>query len=231
MADEIHATLHYGDGLTITQTYTVKTYLDIVAGNETLSDDLRELARRIKDYGCYVQPVLADHNSWDIGVKHASMDCEYLYDESDFTTVQEATKDYAISRDDSDGSGIESVTFALILDSETAIEIYLAPKDDYSGNVAAYVDGGKTNMAVKKGGEYVVSIGNISAHKLGKTYTVNVVAGEASFDVRLSALSYVQSAINDTSPAMKRAVTSLYRYWDATMTYRRNRPKIYGEGE
>ena len=52
-----------------------------------------------------------------------------------------------------------------------------------------------------------------------------------NFDVVISALSYVQSAINDDDPAMKRAVTSLYRYYTSTMTYRDNRPETYGGGE
>ncbi|MBQ6972765.1 MAG: hypothetical protein IJP86_10495, partial [Synergistaceae bacterium] len=132
--------------------------------------------------------------------------------------------------------GIKDVSFALVLDSETAIELYLASKDTYTGNVAAYVDGGSKNMAVRKGSEYVVSIGNISAHKLGTTHTVSITTQydnmqEVSFEVKLSALSYVQSAIHSSEAAMKRAVTSLWRYWDATMTYRKNRPEIYGGGE
>ncbi|MBQ6970843.1 MAG: hypothetical protein IJP86_00645, partial [Synergistaceae bacterium] len=132
--------------------------------------------------------------------------------------------------------GIKDVSFALVLDSETAIELYLASKDTYTGNVAAYVDGGSKNMAVRKGGEYVVSIGNISAHKLGTTHTVSITTQyesmeEVSFNVNVSVLSYVQSAIRNDSTAMKQAVTSLWRYWDATMTYRRNRKDIYGGGE
>lgn len=86
-------------------------------------------------------------------------------------------------------------------------------------------------MAVKRGNEYVVSIGNISAHLLGTKHTVEVVAGDGGFTFDISALSYVQSAINDDDPAMKRAVTSLYRYYTSTMTYRDNRPETYGGGE
>ncbi|MBQ7168761.1 MAG: hypothetical protein IJR63_02515, partial [Synergistaceae bacterium] len=164
-------------------------------------------------------------------------DSAYEYDDTDFTSTDKATKDYAITCSIPDGSGIESASFALVLDSETAIELYLATKDGYTGNVGAYVDTNTTdNMAVKKGNEYVVSIGNISAHLLGKTHTVRIVTQydkmeAVSFDVNVSALSYVQSAIHNDSTAMKRAVTSLYRYWDATMTYRRNRSDIYGGGE
>ena len=231
MADEIHATLSYSGG-SITETYTAKTYLDVIAGSDEFPSDLRELARCIKDYGCYVQPVLADYNKWEIGKKHAAMDSAYDYNDSDFTSADNGTKEHAVICDVPDDSGIKDVSFALVLDSETAIEIYLAPKDGYTGSVGAYVDGGSENMAVKKSGEYVVSIGNISAHLLGMTHTVSIVTQyenmqEVSFEVKLSALSYVQSAIHDNSTAMKRAVTSIFRYWDATMTYRKNRPDEY----
>ena len=228
IADEIHAVLNYGEGKTLEHTYTAKRYLDSLIADTTQSEDVTELGRAIKDYGSYVQPVLAAENHWEIGKKHASMDCEYTYDKSDFETVSNDTKDYAIVRNVPEGSGIKNVSFALVLDSETAIEIYLTSKDGYNGTVVAHVDTNTTdNMAVKKGSEYVVSIGNISAHLLGKEYTVNVATEDVNFDVKISALSYVQSAIHDDSEAMKRAVTSLYRYWKATMTYRRNRSSEY----
>ena len=190
---------------------------------------MTELGRAIKDYGSYVQPILAEENHWEIGKKHAKMDAAYDFDDTDFKTVSNDTKDYAIVCSVPEGSGIKDVSFALVLDSETAIEIYLASKDGYTGSVEAYIGTNTTdNMAVKKGSEYVVSIGNVSAHLLGTTHTVRVVTQyenmqEVGFDVKISALSYVQSAIHDKSEAMKRAVTSLYRYWKATMTYRSKR--------
>ena len=236
MADDIHATLSYGDNESITETYTAKRYLDSLIADTAQSADVTALGKAIKDYGCYVQPVLADENGWTIGKKHAAMDSAHEYTDSDFTDAETATNDYAITCTVPEGSGIKDVSFALVLDSETAIELYLASKDTYTGNVAAYVDGGSKNMAVRKGSEYVVSIGNISAHKLGTTHTVSITTQydnmqEVSFEVKLSALSYVQSAIHSSEAAMKRAVTSLWRYWDATMTYRKNRPEIYGGGE
>ena len=226
MADEIHARLDYG-GQPLTQTYTAKSYLDTLIDDTTQSADVTALGKAIKDYGCYVQPVLADFNGWSIDVKHASMDAETAYTESHFETVSNNTKDYALECTVPQDSGIDSLSFALVLDSETAIEIYLAVKDTYTGNVGAFVDGSDRNMAVKKGGEYVVSIGNISAHLLGEPHSVEVVTGDVSFTFSISAISYVQSAIHDRDPAMKRAVTSLYCYWDATMTYRKNRPNEY----
>ena len=114
------------------------------------------------------------------------------------------------------------------MDSETAIEIYLVPKEDYSGDVVAHVNSGTENMAVKKNSEYVVTIGNIPAHKLRDFCFVEVFTGESGFSFEFSPMSYVHAEIQGDDPAMERAVTSLYRYYDSTMTYRNNRPKIYG---
>ena len=219
MADEIHAELHYGGDKTLAHTYTAKRYLDSLIADTKQPEDAIELGMAIKDYGSYVQPILAEENHWEIGKKHAKMDAAYDFDDTYFKTVRNDTKDYAIVCSVPEGSGIKDVSFALVLDSETAIEIYLTSKDGYTGTVEAHIGTNTTdNMAVKKGSEYVVSIGNISAHLLGREYTVNVATGDVNFDVKISALSYVQSAIHDKSETMKRAVTSLYRYWKATRT-------------
>ena len=233
MADKIHAVFTYGDNQTITQEYTAKQYLSVLTGDETQSADTIALAEAIMDYGSYVQPVLASYNGWEIGKHHAAMTPANDYDDTDFTATETATQQYAITNMRGDSSGVNDVKFALILDSETTIELYLTPKDDYTGDVTACLDGGNINMAVKNGGQYTVSIGNISAHKLGETHTLNITtqypdADSYSFTVKISALSYVQSAIHDDDVKMKRAVTSLYRYYDSTMTYRSNRPNIYG---
>ena len=174
MADEIHAVLNYGGDKTLDHTYTAKRYLDSLIADTKQPEDAIELGMAIKDYGSYVQPILAEENHWEIGKKHAKMDAAYDFDDTDFKTVSNDTRDYAIVCSVPEGSGIKDVSFALVLDSETAIEIYLASNDGYTGTVCAYVDGGTENMAVKKGSEYVISIGNVSAHLLGREYTVNV---------------------------------------------------------
>ena len=238
MADKIHAELHYKDTnaseKTITHDYTAKQYLTRIIDDTTQADDTRELGRAVMDFGSYVQPVLAKENGWVIGEKHAEMTPANDYNDTDFTAADTATQKYAITKTLTDSSGIDEVKFALMLDSETTIILCLIPKSNYNGNVYAYVDDNKTdNMAVKDGNYYTVSIGNISAHELGETHNIEITtqypnAESDSFTVNISALSYVYSAIQQDDTDMKRAVTSLYRYYDSTMTYRKNRPEIYG---
>lgn len=112
-----------------------------------------------------------------------------------------------------------------MLDSDTAIKIYLTPKSTYTGEVVATWGGYSNSLTKNSAGQYVVEISDIPAHELSKTYTVTITTGSVNFDIEVSALSYVQGVIksDETSAAMKEAVTSIYRYYRETMTYRGNR--------
>ena len=98
MADEIHAVLKYGDK-TVKHTYTAKEYLDELIADTTQPEDAIELGKAFKDYGCYVQPVLADYNGWEIGKKHAKMDSADDYSGSDFSDTDTKTASHALNRD------------------------------------------------------------------------------------------------------------------------------------
>ena len=222
MADPIIATLHYGDNLTVEHNYSVKEYLDTII-EKTQSDAMRNLAKAMKDYGHYMQVYLARKNGWEIGTKHVAMDYANVYTDSDVEEVRQLVNDFAIVRDTKD-SEIEKVTFALELDSETIIDVYLKPKDGYSGDVEAYLDDSTTNIASPQSdGRYLIQIDGVSAHLLGNTYKIKVKAG-SEFEIRVSALSYVNSILNSASSAtdLKQAVTSLYDYYAATMGYRQS---------
>ena len=222
MADIITATLHYGNNLTVEHNYSVKEYLDTII-EKTASESMRELAKAMKDYGHYMQVYLARKNGWEIGVKHEAMDYANIYTDDDIEEIRQRVSDYSIVRD-TGNSGIEKVTFALELDSETIIDVYLKPKDDYVGIVEAYLDDSSENIAtLQSDGRYLIQIDGVSAHLLGNTYTIHVNAGE-NFDVKVSALSYVSSILNASSSAkdIKEAVASLYDYYDATMAYRQS---------
>ena len=84
------------------------------------------------------------------------------------------------------------------------------------------IGSGTENVAVKQSdGRYRIHISGISAHKLSNTYTVTVTAGE-TFEIRVSALSYVDTMLHSESAEgdMKNMVVSLYQYYDKAITYR-----------
>ena len=236
MADEIQAVYVYsGDySLASVQEFTVKDYLDTIVASTDLqakSPNLVALANAIKDYGHYVQIPLADFNSWEYGVKHSSMDCADENIASDSSDIAAKLTSYALSRDKSAGinAGITGLQYDLELDSETTLNVYLSP-DSEAGTVQAYITDdegeydGKTDMAAynPSTGEYSVSIAGISAHKLGKTYTISVKTSKGEFPVKVSALSYADGVMkSDTvTDDLKRAVIALYKYYAATMKYR-----------
>ena len=227
MADEIQAVLKYSDDVVETETYTAKEYLDGLIADTSYPEDTIALGKAIKNYGSYVQPVLAKANGWEINVDHAKMDSEDAYTENDFDTVRTAVAGHVISKD-IEGTGVSEIKYTLYLNAEKTIEVLLTPESGKS-ILNVKVNGGD-NGAEIEGGVYRVQIAGISAHKLGNVYTITGNAGgDRDFTVKVSALSYVQGALNDEKETveMKRAVTSLYKYYDATKTYRDNRPNEY----
>ena len=78
------------------------------------------------------------------------------------------------------------------------------------------------NIAVKQSdGRYLVQISGIPAHRLDYTNTIRVVTDKGEFDVKVSALSYVNTILNSEkyNDNMKKAVTSLYKYHKAAKEY------------
>ena len=222
MADNITAAYYYTNGnfsLESLQDFTAKDYLDTVIDSAEASEDLKVLAKSIKDFGHYVQYPLAEYNGWTVGAEHSEMDCADTNIEESSADVAAKLKKYALVRD-TETYGIEKLEYDLELDSETTLNIYLTPKADYSGSVSAKLDSSNEEMAVFKNGVYCVTISGISAHKLGDTYKIHVNAG-GEFDIEVSALSYADSVMNSAEDAdMKKAVIALYKYYAATMKYR-----------
>ena len=226
MADTITATLHYGNGQTITKDYSAKTYLNAALGISGFSQVDRNLFIAIKDYGHYIQPMLAKERGWVIGEKYLLMDAQTELTDSDINEARTALTGYAFSKE-LKGSGVASVSYSLTLGSETTINFYITPASGYSGNVGAYVDGGSANMAVKQSnGTYLVQISDIAAKNLGDMHTIKIVADKES-TARISALSYAQAVLNITASqigkvdiaTMNKAVTALYKYYSAAKAY------------
>ena len=221
MADTITATYHYGDGLTVSQEYTVKRYLDQIRDQST-NEKMRALGDSIRDYGHYAQVYLDRIRSWTLGTDHEPIgDPIHVYTADDIAAVKEAVSGYAMVKELGD-SQIEKVTYSLLLDSDTGINVYLQVKEGYTGTVTATIGSGTENAAVlQPDGRYLVTISNISAHKLGDFYEINGTA-DGSFTIRVAALSYVRTTLNSSSAKddQKNAVVALYNYYRKTMEYR-----------
>ena len=227
MADTIQAVLHYihnGENLTVSQTYSAKMYVDYILNHtDDYSPSAVALVKAIADYGHYVQPFLAANNGWTLGTDHVVMENANTYSEADVEAARAAVADLAFFRDLGD-SHIEAVTYSLDLETETAIRIYLKVKEDYTGEVTATMGDRSLDCAMQSDGRYRIEIGGISAHKLRDSYTVTVSAG-GDCTITVCALSYVNTVLNMDGSTFNNdtahyAVTSLYRYYAATMAYR-----------
>lgn len=224
MADTITAVFHYGDDETITKTYSVLDYINSIDKNAANYDETTlALIHSIADYGHYSQPFLSAANNWTVGEDHAEM--SKVYTESyDYDSIRASVKDYAhkaslVEKD------ITKITYSLVLNAETTINVFVAPAADYTGNVAISINDlseDEYTVAKQADGRYKIVISNISAHNLGKTFNVKVTTenGVSTYDV--SVLSYVNTVLNSESfdEAAKNAVSSIYKYFEATINYR-----------
>ncbi len=228
MADSISAILHYGEGGTVSDFFSVAEYVNYVndhPGSFTQTG-LTDLTEAIADYGHYVQAALAKTHGWTTGLEHAEMDNKNEYTEADVTAARTAVKNYAFERSN-DGEHISSFTYTLNMESEIGIRMYMNVDNGFTGVISATVDGNPVECLMQNR-TCRVEIPNIPPHELGRTYEVKIFAdGQPEFTVHVSALSYIKAVLDlkgsgntvfDT-PEMQYAVTSVYRYYAAARAY------------
>ena len=226
MADTIHAALYDKDGKAIlTEDYTAKTYLDsVIASADKFSSETVDLCKAIKDYGHYVQIPLAAEHKWVIGKKHKEMDAANTYNANDVSSAKDGAAAYALTKENA-----PTFTYALYLDSKTTLQVILEPE---GGNTITDLactnsDGSAIGDSLSIDTENnIVTIADISAHELGNFYKITGKA-TSDFTITISPLSYVHSVLNDTTEVVEginNGVTSLYNYYDKTITYRKTNP-------
>ena len=223
MADNITATLHYGD-LTVTETYSAKTYIDMALAADTtvVPDDMKELIRNLAEYGHYSQITLSEENGWKIGTDHAEMP---KYRESEPDTGIDLS-DFAMTVSGEE-TGITMITKSLVLDSKTAVVLYIRVGETYTKTPVVSVSNIYGEVfndveAVKQiDGRYRVKLPGIYAHQLGNSFTVDI---DGAITVNVSAMSYAYSALSSSSVSnnLKNAMAALYAYYDSAKSYKQN---------
>ena len=228
MAETITATYHYGDGKTISKTYSVEEYFQVFEEHASAFDQkTTDLIHAIADYGHYMQIYLASVNGFDIGTDYAAS-TRYYTTGYDYNTILSKVEAHAIARALS-GSKVEKANYRLQLGSETTLDVFLKMKDGSAPtNVTVTITEKATGKTTTKSytpvkqadGRYLVTVPNISAHRLGDTVTIRGTAGGA-FQVEVSPLSYVYDVLNVyTDEVWLNGLSSLYAYFAATAAYR-----------
>ena len=225
MADRIEAVLYYtvdGQELTVSKTYTVQEYLDTFTQKD--GAEIFALVKAINDYGYHAQRFLAQYARvpWELGVDHAAMDkaytARYSFSEEELNTLA----GYEMLSMDVNGDGrITDVKFNLTLDTDTAVNLYLTPKEGHGEGLSAQTFEGADLECVKTSdGRYRVTVGGIPAHELGKTYKVIVYEnGDPIHRVNVSVLSYVYACAGDGELA-ENAMGAIYDYYLKAEAYR-----------
>ena len=224
MADVITATLHYGDDKIVERTYSIKQYLVTYDSNKDLFNaKLQTLTEALADYGHYTQLFLAEANHFTIGEKYADMD-KFYTESYDIETVKNEVESYAIVKQNDAAADITDITYSVSLEESPEINVYFKPVDGYTGTFTAKLGSSSVDATKQSDGRYLVTIPNISAHLLGKTYKVVVTTDSGTATVKVSVLSYVQGILNSEAYASntkaQNAAASIYYYYKAAYAYK-----------
>ena len=228
MADTITATFHYGDGNTVRKIYSVDEYFGVFEEHAGENDEKTvALIHAIADYGHYMQIYLASVNHFDIGTDYAESYRQYT-ESYDYADILSKVEFHAIMRS-LDESRVEKANYRLQLGSETTLDVFLKTTDGSAPtNVTVTIDevasGITTTISytpVKQAdGRYLVTIPNISAHRLGDKVTVTGKAG-GSFTVVVSPLSFVRDVLkNETATESLDGLSAFYAYYAAAIAYK-----------
>ncbi len=217
MAEDIQATLHYGDGLIVGMVYSVEDYVKYAEGHRGSFDaKVLSLVECLADYGHYAQPMLAAENGWVIGEDYAEMKTHFT-DSYDLVDIKAGLAGYAAKKDFG-GTRVGSATARLWLDSGTMIEMVLKPAKGQTlsaGDVTATfaVQGKEPVVEQRRDGSVSVRLDNVSAHQLGVPLVARCDGKEV---LSLSALSYAGIAIG-LSTESELAMSALYCYHAAAL--------------
>ncbi len=235
MADTITATLHYGDGQTIEKTYSVEQYIRDFEDNKAQYDNKTiTLVEALCSYGYHVQQFLSAVNHWtlDTDYKAVYQSFNEAYDVNAVKTA--AANNYRMTAETT--GAFKAPGMSLVLDSETAIRIFLAHEDgsmldaqNVDINVFAAEDvawDAETQLVkTQKGNRVMVEIKGIKAAWLAETFTIT--AEEYDTDntqtITVSALSYIDRLLGSeayaNNTAAQNAVCALYAYAMAARAY------------
>ena len=123
--------------------------------------------------------------------------------------------------DISSDADITGVLKSLTMASGVEINVYFDVTEGYTGTFEAMLVGGDREIEVVKESatRYRVDIKNISAHLLGNMYTLKVTTENGTATVKVSALSYAYSALNNEANAgntnLLNAMAAIYYYYKA----------------
>ena len=241
MADTITATYHYkvnGEEKMVEKTYSVREYIEafdaeVESHPGQYTEETIALVHSLADYGHYVQPFLSRYRHWRLGTDYASadymaMDRFYTGTQADAGTcvydtdaIKTAVADYALVCDDENNADVKSMTYSLILESETAVNLYFTMNDpggttfaaevtyvnengetvtvplndEANGTSSSVTEGLRATLTKRADGRFCLSIAGIRAQDLDQMFTVTVTTTNGTETIAVSGLSYVDGML------------------------------------
>ncbi|WP_051689156.1 BspA family leucine-rich repeat surface protein [Butyrivibrio sp. AE2032] len=215
LADEITATLQYGDGLTITDTYSAMKYIKYIEANYgkyNKGEELLALVDALHDYGYYLQK-----SGWTDGGTHTDIAAPVKnLDNNSIDSAIAALQGYRISvtgDENLDGN----VKVALTLNARTDIRVSVKPADGVS-----ITSDGYTKRTINSDIYYQFRISDISVTELGEAKLFHIETTGGEVEVTVSAMYYVKAALASSAidENGKYALTAFYDYWQAAQNYK-----------
>ena len=222
LAENITATLHYGDGKTLTDEYSALTYIKYVQDN--MSDDryLLSLVNALNDYGYYMQ-----NSGWnDEFPTHTLIsDIADPLASSDIDSIRDIVAGMRVKNEFGD-SGIIDSKISLTLNSDTRINIFIKPDENVTINSCRDQNG--NNIILKKKmiqGEtyFQFATEKITALNLGREYKFTIETTSGTAAVTASAMSYADAVLKEGSAFASEkqyAMAAFYNYYMAAVTYK-----------
>ena len=210
LADKITATLYYGDGQSISDEYSVMTYITYIQKNYADNEKLLNLVNALQEYGYYMQG-----SGWtDDKASHTPIPAlaETMVD---VEAAKAGVSDMAIVKD-LEGSGIADSKFSLTLNTKTAINVSVKPESGVKIKTTGY----KTKK-ISGATYYQYTKKNIGPKNLGTAYPFVVETSAGRATVTASAMSYVYAILNNTAftDAQQQAMAALYYYYVAAAAF------------
>jgi hypothetical protein len=231
MAEPIQATLHYGEGQTVSISYNVERYVKLLTDERSgFDEETVTLAKALADYGHYVQPYLAAANNWRLGEDYVAMNSHFTNSYDYASAVEELAPHAFVS--DYEGTKVGSASARMFLDSGTDVEVLLKARegetltvDDVTATFPSV--GKKATVSETNDGRISVRLDDVAAHELATPILVS--CGDKQI-ISFSALSYARQVVSDMknkySEVEKNAMSSLFYYYKACKSYMEHEPNI-----
>lgn len=219
MADEITATFHAtvnGNEVISSRSYSVIKFVDRIISNPTKYDEETvDLAEALADYGHYLQIYLSGLHGFGLGDGDDQYAPINTYDKQmtseELTSAQNGVSAYEIVRPTT--KDIEKITYSVSFESDSTINVYVAPVSGYKGAFDA------TISPERSGNRYVMHIAGIQPTEFANTQTIAYTTDSGSETIKTSVLAYANTLFASRNAGAKEAAAATYYYYTAAQAY------------